>query len=61
MIRYTLVYTFLAVVMAALVFVIGLPWVSKRRKTAWDGAHENHQSATDASPGLSGGRRRDRV
>ena len=61
MIRYTLVYMFLAVVMAALVFVIGLPWISKRRKTAWDGAHEDHQPDAHSSPGLSGGHRRDRV
>jgi len=38
MIRYALVYTFLAVVMAALVYVIGMPWISRRRRTAWDDA-----------------------
>jgi flagellar basal body-associated protein FliL len=32
--RYILVYTFLAIVMAALVYIIGMPWVSSRRKFA---------------------------
>jgi hypothetical protein len=41
MIRYALVYTFLAIVMAALVYVIGMPWISRRRKTAWDGARRD--------------------
>jgi len=40
MIRYTLVYTFLAIIMVALVFVIGMPWKSERRKDPWD----NHPS-----------------
>jgi hypothetical protein len=43
MIRYALVYTFLAVFMAALVYVIGMPWTSKRRKTAWDHRREDHR------------------
>jgi hypothetical protein len=61
MIRYALIYTFLAAVMAALVFVIGMPWTSRRRKTAWDGARVNHQSEAESSPGLSSGRSRDRM
>jgi hypothetical protein len=32
--RYTLVYTFLAIVMAALVYIIGMPWASSRRTFA---------------------------
>jgi len=44
MIRYALVYTFLGILMAALVYVIGMPWFSKRRKTAWDGVHGDQQS-----------------
>ena len=36
MIRYALVYSFLAIIMAALVFVIGMPWKLERRKTHWD-------------------------
>ena len=35
MIRYALVYTFLAIIMVALVFVIGMPWKLERRKTRW--------------------------
>jgi hypothetical protein len=36
MIRYAIVYTFLGILMAALVYIIGMPWSSKRRKFAWD-------------------------
>jgi hypothetical protein len=61
MIRYALVYTFLAAIMAALVFVIGMPWTSRRRKSAWDGAGVHHQSDAERSPGLSGGRSRRRL
>ena len=34
MIRYAIVYTFLAIIMAALVYVIGIPWTSNRREYA---------------------------
>ena len=34
MIRYAIVYTFLGILMAALVYVIGMPWMEKRRKFA---------------------------
>lgn len=30
--RYALVYTFLGIIMLALVYVIGMPWFSKPRK-----------------------------
>jgi len=30
--RYIIVYTFLAIIMAALVFVIGMPWTTKRHR-----------------------------
>jgi len=43
MIRYALVYTFLAFFMAALVYVIGMPWTSKRPKTAWGDTRGDHQ------------------
>ena len=43
MIRYALVYTFLGLIMAALVYVIGMPWFAKRRKTAWDGNQGEQQ------------------
>jgi hypothetical protein len=33
--RYFIVYTFLAIIMAALVILIGMPWTSHRRKFAW--------------------------
>jgi len=36
MIRYALVYAFLAIVMLALVYVIGMPWMPKRYKHAWN-------------------------
>ena len=42
MIRYALTYTFLASIMVALVYLIGMPWTSKRRKTAWDHTHRDH-------------------
>ena len=60
MIRYALVYSFLAAVMAALVFVIGMPWTSGRRKTAWDGARVHRRTDAESSPGHSGVRSRDR-
>ena len=34
--RYALVYTFLAIVMLALVYVIGIPWRSRRYRHVWD-------------------------
>jgi hypothetical protein len=32
--RYALVYTFLGIIMLALVYVIGMPWFSESRKHA---------------------------
>ena len=43
MIRYALVYTFLAIIMAALVYVIGMPWTSNRRKYARYRARRDHR------------------
>jgi hypothetical protein len=43
MIRYAIVYTFLAILMAALVYVIGMPWSSKRRKFAWEASRRKDQ------------------
>jgi len=43
MIRYALVYTFLAFFMVALVYVIGMPWTSKRRESAWDDSRGDRQ------------------
>ena len=34
MIRYALVYTFLVTVMLALVYIIGMPWKSRRYRPA---------------------------
>jgi len=42
--RYFVVYTFLAIIMAALVFVIGMPWTSNRRKFAWSRARRRDRS-----------------
>jgi len=39
--RYLIVYTFLAIIMAALVFLIGMPWTSNRRKFARSRARKN--------------------
>jgi len=36
MMRYGLVYAFLAIIMLALVYVIGMPWKSRRYKHVWD-------------------------
>jgi hypothetical protein len=43
MIRYAIVYTFLGILMAALVYIIGMPWSSKRRKFAWDSSRSKDQ------------------
>ncbi len=43
MIRYAIVYTFLGILMAALVYIIGMPWSSKRRKFAWDSSQGKDQ------------------
>jgi hypothetical protein len=43
MIRYAIVYTFLGILMAALVYVIGMPWKTKRRKFAWDSGRSKNQ------------------
>jgi hypothetical protein len=44
MMRYALVYAFLATVMLALVYVIGMPWKTKRYKPAWDEERRNDRS-----------------
>jgi len=36
MMRYALVYAFLGIVMLALIYVIGMPWRSRRYKHVWD-------------------------
>ena len=36
MMRYALVYAFLAIVMLALIYVIGMPWKSRQYKHVWD-------------------------
>ena len=36
MMRYALVYAFLTIVMLALIYVIGMPWRTKRYKHVWD-------------------------
>jgi hypothetical protein len=43
MIRYALVYTFLGLVMTALVYIVGMPWVSERRKAAWSARRRSRQ------------------
>jgi len=40
MMRYALVYAFLAIVMLALVYVIGMPWRPTRYKNVWDDERE---------------------
>ena len=42
--RYLIVYTFLAIIMAALVFVIGMPWTTNRRGFAWSRARRKNRS-----------------
>jgi hypothetical protein len=36
MMRYALVYAFLAIIMLALIYVIGMPWRSRQYRHAWD-------------------------
>lgn len=43
MIRYAIVYTFLGILMAALVYIIGMPWSSKRRTFAWGSSRRKEQ------------------
>ena len=42
--RYLIVYTFLAIIMAALVFLIGMPWTTKRHRFARSEARKKARS-----------------
>jgi len=52
--RFAIVYTFLGILMAALVYIIGTPWISKRRKFAWDRSRRDRRSQSQVRRGLSG-------
>jgi len=44
--RYEFVYMFLALFMAALVYLIGMPWKSKGSKTDWDSDRQDYSPRT---------------
>jgi len=46
MMRYALVYAFLAIVMLALVYVIGMPWRSRQYKHVWDDEREDSRTGS---------------